>query len=220
MLNKFLRKVRYMNIIEIYKKYHLPENLQMHMLRVAACSNLILDNWNGTMTNKEAIIRASLLHDMGNMAKISDDEVKDEEFRKIRKEYIDKYDRNSHKINLIIAKEEGLNDYEIEIIDKKSSKRGEETLNSERYDVKILLYSDQRVAPYGVTSLKERLEEVKRRYKNISLSVWSNEEKANHLIECSLGIEKQIMKYCKLKPEDINDNSVKNYIEQLRKYEI
>ena len=36
-----------MNIIEIYKKYHLPENLQMHMLRVAACSNLIIDNWNG-----------------------------------------------------------------------------------------------------------------------------------------------------------------------------
>lgn len=209
-----------MNIIEIYKKYHLPENLQMHMLRVAACSNLILDNWNGTMINKEAIIRASLLHDMGNMAKISDDEVEGEEFRKIRKEYIDKYDRNPHKINLIIAKEEGLNDYEIEIIDKKSSKRGEETLNSERYDVKILLYSDQRVAPYGVTSLKERLEEVKRRYKNISLSVWSNEEKANHLIECFLGIEKQIMKYCKLKPEDINDDSVKNYIERLRKYEI
>jgi len=209
-----------MNIIEIYRKYHLPENLQMHMLRVAACSNLILDNWNGITINKEAIIRASLLHDMGNMAKISDDEIEDEKFRKIRKKYIDKYERNSHKINLIIAKEEGLNDYQIEIIDKKSSKRGEKTLNSERYDVKILLYSDQRVAPYGVTSLKERLEEVKNRYKNISLSVWSNEEKANHLIECSLEIEKQIMKYCKLNPEDINNDSIKTYIYKLKKYEI
>lgn len=38
---------RKMNIIDIYNKYHLPENLQMHMLRVAACSNLIIDNWNG-----------------------------------------------------------------------------------------------------------------------------------------------------------------------------
>lgn len=27
-----------MNIIQIYKKYHLPENLQMHMLRVVACT--------------------------------------------------------------------------------------------------------------------------------------------------------------------------------------
>ena len=36
-----------MNILNIYNKYHLPENLQMHMLRVAACNSLIIDNWNG-----------------------------------------------------------------------------------------------------------------------------------------------------------------------------
>ena len=54
-----------MNIIDIYNKYHLPENLQMHMLRVAACSNLIIDNWNGQTIDKESIIRVSLLHDMG-----------------------------------------------------------------------------------------------------------------------------------------------------------
>lgn len=58
------------------------------------------------------------------------------------------------------------------------------------------------------------------RNKDKPLSVWSNEEKANHLIECSLGIEKQIMKHCKLNPKDINDDSIKTYIEQLKKYEI
>lgn len=209
-----------MNILDIYNKYHLPENLQMHMLRVASCSNLILDNWTGMEIDKKSIIRASLLHDMGNMAKISDDEIENDEFRKIRKEYIDKYGRNSHKINLIIAKEEGLKDYEVDIIDRKSSKRSEETLNSERYDVKILLYADQRVAPYGVTSLKERLEEVKKRYKTISSSVWSNEEKANHLIECSLGIEKQLMANCNISPKDINDKSIEKYIIKLREYDI
>ena len=45
-------------------------------------------------------------------------------------------------------------------------------------------------------------------------------EKANHLIECSLGIEKQIMEHCNIKPEDINDDSIKTYIERLKKYEI
>ena len=60
-----------MNIIKIYNKYHLPANLQMHMLRVAACSNLIIDNWNGQKLDKEAIIRVCLLHDMGNMVKKS-----------------------------------------------------------------------------------------------------------------------------------------------------
>lgn len=48
-----------MNSIEIYKKYHLPENLQMHMLRVAACANLIIDNWIGEKIDKEAIIRVA-----------------------------------------------------------------------------------------------------------------------------------------------------------------
>lgn len=209
-----------MNILEIYKKYHLPENLQMHMLRVAACSNLIINNWNGPEINKESIIRVCLLHDMGNMVKIPENFSKDEEFLKIRKKYFDKYGTNDHEINLEIGKLEGLTEKEIIILDGKRSRKNEETLKSNSYERKICAYCDQRVAPDGVVSIKDRLEDAKIRYKNKPLSVWSNEEKANHLIECSLGIEKQIMEHCKLKPEDINDVSIKEYIEQLKTYDI
>lgn len=209
-----------MNIIEIYKKYHLPENLQMHMLRVAACSNLIIDNWNGPKIDKESIIRVCLLHDMGNMVKIPEDFSKDQEFLKIRKKYFDKYGTNDHEINLEIGKQEGLTEQELTILDGKRSRKNEETLKSNSYERKICVYCDQRVAPDGVVSIKERLEDAKVRYKNKPLSVWSNEEKANHLIECSLGIEKQIMQYCKLKPEDINDFRIKEYIEKLKTYNI
>lgn len=209
-----------MNIIEIYEKYHLPENLQMHMLRVAACSNLIIDNWNGVEIDNKAIIRVCLLHDIGNIVKIPEDFSKDQEFLKIRKKYFDKYGTNDHEINLEIGKQEGLTEKELTILDGKRSRKNEETLKSNSYERKICAYCDQRVAPDGVVSVKERLEDAKVRYKNKPLSVWSNEEKANHLIECSLGIEKQIMKYCKLKPEEINDFSIKEYIEQLKVYDI
>ena len=209
-----------MNIIEIYKKYHLPENLQMHMLRVAACSNLIIDNWNGVEIDNKAIIRVCLLHDMGNIVKIPEDFSKDQEFLKIRKKYFDKYGTNDHEINLEIGKQEGLTGQELIILDGKRSRKNEETLKSNSYERKICAYCDQRVAPDGVVSIKERLEDAKVRYKNKPLSVWSNKEKANHLIECSLGIEKQIMQYCKLKPEDINDFSIKEYIEKLKTYNI
>lgn len=209
-----------MNIIEIYKKYHLPENLQMHMLRVAACSNLIIDNWTGKEIDKESIIRVSLLHDMGNMVKIPENFSKDEEFLKIRKKYFDKYGTNDHEINLEIGKQEGLTEKEIIILDGKRSRKNEETLKSDSYEIKICAYCDQRVAPDGVVGIKERLEDAKVRYKDKPLSVWSNEEKANHLIECSLGIENQIMKYCNIEPKDINDESIKKYIEQLKEYEI
>ena len=209
-----------MNIIEIYKRYHLPENLQMHMLRVAACSNLIINNWTGQEIDKESIIRVSLLHDMGNMVKIPEDFSKDKEFLQIRKKYFDKYGTNDHEINLEIGKQEGLTEKEIIILDGKRSRKNEETLKSDSYERKICAYCDQRVAPDGVVGIKERLEDAKVRYKNKPLSVWSNEEKANHLIECSLGIEKQIMEHCKLNPEDINDNSIEKYIEQLKKFDI
>lgn len=209
-----------MNVIEIYKKYHLPENLQMHMLRVAACSNLIIDNWNGVEIDNKAIIRVCLLHDMGNIVKIPEDFSKDQEFLKIRKKYLDKYGTNDHEINLEIGKQEGLTEQELTILDGKRSRKNEETLKSISYERKICAYCDQRVAPDGVVSIKERLEDAKVRYKNKPLSVWSNEEKANRLIECSLGIEKQIMKYCKLKPENINDFRIKEYIEKLKTYNI
>ncbi len=209
-----------MNILHIYKEYHLPENLQMHMLRVAACSNLIIDNWSGPEIDKKAIIRVCLLHDMGNIVKIPEDFSKDEDFLKIRKKYFDKYGANDHEINLEIGKLEGLTEREIEILDGKRSRKNEETLKSNSYERKICAYCDQRVAPNGVVELKERLEDAKIRYKNKPLSVWSNEEEANHLIECALGIERQIMKYCSINPKDINDKSIKIYLEKLKEYNI
>lgn len=208
------------NILDIYKKYYLPENLQMHMLRVAACSNLIIDNWTGKEIDKASIIRVCLLHDMGNIVKIPEDFSKDEGFIKIRKKYFDRYGTNDHEINLEIGKQEGLTEKEIIILDGRRSRKNEETLKSDSYEIKICAYCDQRVAPDGVVGIKERLENAKVRYKNKPLSVWSNEEKANYLIECSLGIEKQIMEYCKINPEDINDSSIKTYIKKLKKYEI
>ena len=209
-----------MNILAIYNKYHIPENLQMHMLRVAACSNIIMDNWNGPEIDKKAVTRVCLLHDMGNIVKIPEDFSDDKEFQKTRKKYFDIFGTNDHEINMEIGKIEGLTKKELEILDGKRSRKNEQTLKSDCYEIKLCAYCDQRVAPDGVESLRERLEDVKKRYKNKPLSVWSNEEKANHLIECALGIEKQVMECCTIKPEEINDSSIEQYIQKLKEYEI
>ena len=209
-----------MKILEIYNKYHIPENLQMHMLRVAACGNIIMDNWIGPEIDKKAVTRVCLLHDMGNIVKIPEDFSDDEGFQKTRKKYFDIFGTNDHEINMEIGKIEGLTKKELEILDGKRSRKNEQTLKSDCYEIKLCAYCDQRVAPNGVESLQERLEDVKKRYKNKPLSVWSNEEKANHLIECALGIEKQVMEYCTIKPEEINDSSIAQYIQKLKEYEI
>ena len=141
-----------MNIIEIYNQYHLPENLQMHMLRVAACTNLILDNWTGKPIDRKAITRVSLLHDMGNMVKIPE-EGQDREFIEIRRKYYEKYGTNDHAINMLIGKNLGLSKKELEILDGKRSRKNEQTAKSDNYEIKICAYCDQRVAPDGVCLL-------------------------------------------------------------------
>ena len=208
-----------MNILKIYNQYHLPENLQMHMLRVAACTNLILDNWMGKTIDRKAVTRVSLLHDMGNMVKIPE-KGQDREFIVIRRKYFKEYGTNDHEINMLIGKNLGLNKKELEILNGKRSRKNEQTAKSDNYEIKICAYCDQRVAPDGVVSLKERLEDAKIRYKDKPLSVWSNEEKANQLIKWALEIEKQVMECCRLKPEDINNQSIQTYIDRLKEYEI
>ena len=79
------------NIMEIYEKYYIPEQLQLHMLRVAACSKLITDNWEGKEIDKEAIIRVSLLHDMGNIIKIPEADLENEKTIELRRKCIEKY---------------------------------------------------------------------------------------------------------------------------------
>lgn len=101
----------------------------------------------------------------------------------------------------------------------KESKRNEEIMNSDSFEIKICAYCDERVSPYGVDSIKDRLEDAKKRYKGTQ-SIWGNEEKANHLIDCAIEIEKQIMMYCKINPIDINDNNIESYIEKLKNYVI
>lgn len=209
-----------MNIIEIYKKYKIPDNLQMHMLRVAACGNLILDNWIGEKINKNSIIRILLLHDMGNIVKITPEQNSNSKFLEFRKSYIDKYGNDDHKITNVISKNEGLTQQEIDIMDSKILKNNELTAQSDSYEIKICAYCDQRVAPNGVVDIKDRLEELRSRHQKNGKGSMSNEETANKLIFSALEIEKQIMQKCTIKPNDINDASVDTYINKLREYEI
>ena len=210
-----------MNIIEIYKKYELPEHLQMHMLRVAACCMQILDNWNSNIkVDKESLIRIALLHDMGNMAKISESQIINPKFAKIRKEYIEQYGKDDHKINLIIGKQEGLTDEELAILDKKQLRKNKEIKNSDNYLLKLCAYCDQRVAPNGVESLLGRLEELRERHKNKPNGSMHDPKVAKELIQYALEIEEQVMSRCTLSKEEINDESIEPYIEKLKGYDL
>lgn len=208
-----------MNVLAIYQKYLIPENLQMHMLRVAACGNLIIDHWTGPALNTNSLLRVLLLHDMGNILKITPDQIKDSKFLAFREECIAKYGHDDHLLTEAICTKEGLTPEEISIMNEKIFMKNDKTLLSDSFMIKIAAYCDQRVAPNGVSSLKERMEEGKLRYQNRPGTSFNN-PRTDEMIAASYEIEKQIMQYCTITPEDINDISITPYLETLKQYSI
>lgn len=109
------------------------------------------------------IIRVLLLHDMGNMAKISSDEIDDKDFESVRDKFISIYEENPDAINIAIGKKEGLTADELELMELKGSQKNAEIMQSSSFEIKICTYCDQRVASYGVVLINERLEDAIKR---------------------------------------------------------
>jgi len=206
------------DINSIYEKFGIPKNLQEHMRRAAAIGKMICENWKGEKINKDDIVAVLLLHDLGNIVKFDLDSeeglniLKDrrknvEKLRKIKKEIIEKYGEDDHKVTDKMSRELGVNDRILFLLNNKIFIKNKEVCSSDDFDLKICTYADQRVSPSGIMGLKERLDEAKARG-----SKSLQHPDADLLVECALKIEKQVLDNTNLSAEDINDSSIKNYL--------
>jgi hypothetical protein len=212
------------NIIDIYKEYKIMPNLVMHQIRVAAVAMQICESLDIEI-DKESIVKACLLHDMGNIIKFKLDhfpEWSDPEgidyWAKVKEEYILKYGNNEHQSSHTIAQELGVASYIIDLINCIDSSIIKNIDMGNDLNQKICMYSDNRVSPYGIVSIEEHSLDAKERYKNHPHAFI--EEKRLIFMGNLYSIEKQIFSHTKIKPEDINDESVKNYLEKLKDYSI
>ena len=118
-------------------------------------------------------------------------------------------------------KELGVSAKVIEIVDQIHFSFLCRQLDGDDMNLKISHYSDARVDPYGVVSYDERMDEAKKRYKSRNISIGGvGEEKRKELVACGQEIEKQIFAKCKIKPEDINNQTVAPLISSLRNFVI
>ncbi len=207
------------NIIQIYKAYGIPENLQWHMLRVTACSKKIIDNWIGPDIEKNSLYRVLLLHDMGNIVKIPKEEFADLAFQSTRKKYFDMYGKDDHAVSLAIGEELGLLKHELKLMSDKIFVNNENIFLCDSFETKIGAYCDQRVAPNGVMPLLARLIEAKERYKDKPGSSMNN-PRTDALIQYAINIEEQVMQNCIIQPNDITDTSIKENIQFFMDYNI
>jgi hypothetical protein len=206
-----------MNITEIYNKYKIPPNLQLHMMRVAALADLISSNWTGSSIDREKIINACLLHDMGNILKfdfdnfpelLGDEIVRLEYWRDVKKEMAKKYGADEDLATMKIVKEIGVeNDVEF-IVENWGFKNFVRINNSDNIEWKIAVYSDHRISPGGVTSLEENLVNKQKRYSFSKKGSSHLSNEADNLLNAAKQIEIFIQKNCRIDLQKIHSSDL------------
>jgi len=212
------------NIIEIYKEYKIMPMLAMHQMRVASVAMEICESLDIEI-DKESVIKACLLHDMGNIIKFNlanspewNKPEGTEYWQTVKDEYISKYGSNEHKASLAIISEIGMTNRVRDLVNCIDASVARKIVEEDDFEKKICAYVDNRVSPHGVVSAEEHSLNAKERYKNHP-HAFSEENRISFMKNLDL-IEKQIFSHSNIKPEDINDESIKNYLEKLQDFSI
>ena len=220
-------KKNHNDIISIYRSYRIPENLQRHMLEVSSVAKWILANRNDkNKLNEKDILTTLLLHDIGNIVKGLDESFanlfpegyKYMPYWKAVQQWIKgRYGNTDTAATLNMAKEIGVSDRVIFLLENKQFLNNEFTFNSDDMELKICAYSDQRVSPYGVLPIRQRLREAVNRYKGAKKKISVNDPNRDNLIELAVKIEEQIFSGMKKKPTEV---VTEQYMKDLRSFNL
>jgi hypothetical protein len=162
------------SIHSIYKRFRIPTSLQLHMFRVASVGKLITNSWIGPTIDEEKVIAALLIHDLGNIVKITldspnsinvftpEDRGRIDYWIDVKKETIEKYGSNDHEATNNMVKELKVNkELSSLVIETGIYESGTaDIVTAKELMVKICVYSDLRVGFHGIISMKRRFEDL------------------------------------------------------------
>jgi len=160
-----------MRVKQIYKDYQIPINLQQHMLQVAALASIILDHWTGIVVDKKAVVNACLLHDIAKP--IGFDLAKQALFglsstaiarlAKLQNRLKSQYGNDEHQVAVKICQSLGCHQAVVKIVGNFEWKYIPKLIVENNIKSLIAIYSDMRIGPKGILTLKQRLDELKKR---------------------------------------------------------
>lgn len=194
--------------------------LQLHQLRVASVAKLICDNFDEKL-DTESVVLACLFHDMANIIKSELERFPDflqpaglEYWKSVKADYFNKYGPDEHVATVVIARGISLPDSAVSLLKRIGFSNLDKTDTEGTFENKICSYADMRVGPYGVISIEERLSEGRKRYEGRKHFITSDtfEPLSAHL----RNIEKDIFTKTSIKPEEIDDEKIKETPETLR----
>lgn len=173
-----------MTIRDLYAKYHIMPQLATHMLRVAGVGKIIAEHWKARC-DVRFVTELCLLHDVGNLVKFDLSEKEENKmygpienaakWRARQQEYWKKYGKNAHDATIGILREAGLTQFEAPIREEEQLyflEPKEAELAKASVPAIILMYADCRVTPAGVTSYRERIDDLKTRYGGVATNTW------------------------------------------------
>jgi hypothetical protein len=137
----------------------------------------------------------------------------------VKDEYRIKYGSDEHVATLAIAREIGVSERTISYIDAVGFSTAIENEHGDSFEKKIAAYADMRVAPLGIVTLNERLNDLDIRYANHAKRK-EDEQGATRFAAALHAIEQQIFARASDKPDDITAASCEKYIPALKKYHI
>ncbi len=211
---------------EVYEKYRIMPKLRLHQLRVAALAHELSIALGA---DTELVTKAALLHDMGNIMKADFTQFPEEFYdpegveywEGVKKECGERYGADEHIATNAIAKDIGASEAIIQLIGAIGFSKVDRIKSEGSTEEKILEYADQRVAPLCITSLHERLQEGRARYKARARSDFGvNDEEFERKAQILFGIEQELFAGLLITPEMFTEESLTATIESLRDYVI
>lgn len=174
---------------------------------------------------------ACLFHDMGNILKFDltptaalasmMPDGQREYWISVKSDFTAKYGKSEYDATAAIAKEVGLSDVVQQLIHGMGFSKAASLLDSGSFEQLAVEYADQRVGPWGVLSLDERLADGNKRYAG-KYGQESDEERERYSenVAALKKIETKLMHAAEMRPEDLNDETLAASIEELKKFEI
>jgi hypothetical protein len=216
-----------MTIQVVYDQYHLMPNLQLHQYRVAGVAKLVCESLtNSEKVDPDNVIKACLLHDMGNILKFNLEQFPEflapqglEYWQQIQTQFRQKYGDDVHQATLQIVKELKVSDRIIDLINAVGFDVTKQDYESGDLAKMICEYADCRVTPFGIVPLEERLTDLEERY----APLYPGEDAAKQREEfrqVAREMETYIFERVTLKPEEITNQSVEKGFDQLKTVEV
>jgi hypothetical protein len=189
------------------------------MLRAAAVGRIICQNLKRVEIDKDLVIKALLLHDMGNIIKFDfadtdmlqkKDKKRVNELIKTQKQFIKKYGNKTDEVTLQIIKEMTFDKRIIKLCANSHWEEAEEIIENDYWNRKIVCYSDMRVGPFGIMNLHDRfIDLIKRRPKKKKALKW--------LYKRGVELESQIQKQTEIDLNKISNSQIEKKFVSLRK---